>query len=113
MSEVKTKLTLDPHGDLYVERWQDAQDIADRAAVLRDEPQFGKDFHHRWSAPNTLVEQMYNDYCGKGAAKPMDQEFWEYMHKRMKDPQYNKFWTHNPSNPFFTGYNGRSIDSDI
>lgn len=110
MSEVTTKLTIDPSGALHVERWQDAQDIADRAALLRDQPQFGADFHHRWSAPNTLVETMYNDYCG-GNFKPLDGEFWAYMHKRMKDPQYSKFWTHN--NSFFTGYNGRSVQSDI
>ena len=110
--EVFTKLWIDGAGDLQVERTQDAQDIADRAEFLRDQPQFGADFHHRWSAPNTLVESMYKDYCGD-TYKPMDQEFWEYMHKRMKDPAYSKFWTHNPSNPFFTGYNGRPIQSDI
>ena len=106
MSEIKTKLTLDPHGDLYVERWQDAQDIADRAAILRDIPQHGADFHHRWSLPVVMVEKFYQDYCGKGEAKAMNQEFWQWVHKQMKDPQYSKFWTHNPSNPFFTGYNG-------
>ena len=103
--EIFTKLIIDGSGDLTVRRYQDAQDIADRAGMLRDQPQHGADFHHKWSAPNTLVESMYNDYCG-GGYKPMDQEFWEYMHKRMKDPQYSKFWTHNPSNPFFTGYTG-------
>jgi hypothetical protein len=108
--EVFTKFWIDSAGDLQVERTQDAQDIADRAAMLRDQPQFGADFHHRWSAPNTLVESFYKDYCGTGF-KPMDQEFWEYMHKRMKDPQYSKFWTHN--NSFFTGYNGRPVQSDV
>ncbi len=48
---------------------------------------------------------MYQDYCGQDSVpKPMNQEFWQYMHKRMKDPQYSKFWTKNPANPFFIGY---------
>ncbi len=116
-NEIFTKLHIDGEHKLFVERHQDAQDIADRASMLRDQTQHGADFHHKWSAPNTLVEQFYQDYCGQdGAPKPMNQEFWEYMHKRMRDPQYqkfwckdpeySKFWTSNPSNPFRLGYNG-------
>ena len=112
--EIFTKLYLDGEQKLFVERWQDAQDIADNAAFLRDQPQFGADFHHRWSIPNILVEKFYQAYCGEGgAAKPIDQEFWEWVHKQMKDPQYSTFWTHNPSNPFFSGYNGRPVKPDL
>ncbi len=112
--EVFTKLHIDGEQRLTVTRSQDGQDIADRAAMLRDQTQHGADFHHRWSAPNTLVEQFYQDYCGQdAAAKPMNEEFWAYMHKRMRDPAYSKFWTYNPSNPFFTGYNGRPVNTNI
>lgn len=105
--EIETHLALEGE-DLVVRRSQDAQDIADRAEYLRDQPQHGADFHHVWSLPNTLVENFYKEYCGDGhaVAKPMDQSFWEWVHKKMKDPQYSKFWTHNPSNPFFTGFQG-------
>ncbi len=102
--EIFTKLHIDGEQRLFVERRQDGQDIADLAAHLRDQPQHGADFHHRWSLPAVLVEKFYNDYCGTSMDKPMNQEFWVWVHKQMKDPQYSKFWTHNPSNPFFTGY---------
>jgi hypothetical protein len=106
--EVITKTRLNPDGSVDVLRWQDAEDIAERAKMLADQPQFGKDFHHRWSLPAVMVEFFYNKYCGDGNQpdKPMDQNFWEWVHKQMKDPQYSKFWTHNPSNPFFVGYQG-------
>lgn len=113
-NDIFTKLHIDSDNKLFVERWQDAQDIADHAAHLRDQPQHGADFHHKWSLPNTIVEKFYQEYCGVGTEpKPMNQEFWEWVHKQMKDPQYSKFWTHNPSNPFRLGYNGRSVKSDI
>lgn len=105
MSEVRTKILLD--GDtVVVRREQDAQDIADRAKLLAEQPQHGHDFHHKWSLPATMVEQFYSEYCGDGAApaKPMNQEFWEWVHKKMKDPQYRIFWTYDSAKPFFMGY---------
>ncbi len=112
MKETETHLALEGD-DLIVRRSQDAQDIADRAKMLRDQPNKG-DFHHKWSIPNVLVEQFYSDYCGGAGvsanalvvARPMGQEFWEYVHKRMKDPQYKIFWTHDPQNQFRVGYEG-------
>lgn len=104
-SESYTKVTLNPSGSVDVHRWQDAQDIADLAKHLADQPQFGADFHHRWSLPQTEVDNFFIKYnLGRAEPKPMDQEFWEWVNIQMKDPQYSKFWTHNPSNPFFTGY---------
>ena len=110
-NEVETHLALEG-GDLIVHRSQDAQDIADRAKMLREQPNRG-DFHHKWSIPNTLVEQFYQEYCGidsrgkaTGVAKEMNQEFWEYVHKRMKDPQYKVFWAHDSQNQFRVGYEG-------
>lgn len=105
--EVFTKLTMDGD-DLLVRRSQDVEDIVDHAKFLAEQPQHGADFHHRWSLPAVMVEDFYKRYCGadKAEARPMDQNFWEWVHKQMKDPQYSKFWTHNPSNPFFVGYNG-------
>jgi hypothetical protein len=105
MSEVKTSIILD--GDtVVVRREQDAQDIADWAKVLAAQPQHGRDFHHKWSLPTTQVEKFYQEYCGDGAApaKPLDSEFWQWVHKKMKDPQYRIFWTYDPAKPFFMGY---------
>lgn len=93
-------------GDLVVRRFQDAQDIADRAQMLREQPQHG-DFHHRWSLPNVLVDQFYQEYCGsfaEGSIKPMNEEFWAWVHKKMKDPQYKVFWCHDPGFQFRVGY---------
>ncbi len=105
MSEVETHLALEG-GDVIVRRTQDAQDIADRAKMLAEQPQHGADFHHKWSLPATQIEKFYQEYCGDGfaAAKPMNQEFWEWVHKKMKDPQYRIFWTYDPAKPFFMGY---------
>src|SRR5258708_3347112 len=99
--EIDTHLALEGD-DLIVRRSQDAQDIADRAKMLREQPNRG-DFHHKWSAPNTLIEKFYADYCGDGL-KPMDQEFWQYADKRMRDPEYRVFWCHDPQNQFRVGY---------
>ncbi len=105
--EVDTHLALEGE-DLVVRRSQDAQDIADRAKMLRDQPNRG-DFHHKWSAPNILIEQFYQEYCGpEGAAKSMDQEFWQWVHRKMQDPQYKVFWTHDPQNQFRVGYTSKS-----
>lgn len=94
-------------GDLVVRRSQDAQDIADRAKMLRDQPNKG-DFHHKWSIPNTLVDQFYQEYCGDqyAAAKPMDDEFWLFVHKRMASPEFRVFWCHDKQNQFRVGYEG-------
>ncbi len=105
MSEVETHLAFEG-GDVIVSRTQDAQDIADRAKMLAEQPQHGADFHHKWSLPATQIEKFYQEYCGDGnaPAKPMNQEFWEWVHKKMKDPQYRIFWTYDPAKPFFVGY---------
>ena len=110
--EVLTKTRLNADGSVDILRWQDAEDIADRAKMLADQPQHGADFHHRWSLPATMVEKFYGEYCGDqyAEAKPMDQNFWEWVHKKMKDPQYSKFWTHNPSNPFRVAWTNDNPD---
>ncbi len=109
MKETDTHLALEGD-DLVVRTFQDAQDIADRAKMLREQPNRG-DFHHKWSIPNTLVEQFFNEYCGidshsvaTGLAKSMDQEFWQWVHQKMKDPQYKVFWCHDPQNQFRVGF---------
>ncbi len=105
-SERDTHLALEGD-DLVVRTYQDAQDIADRAKMLREQPNRG-DFHHKWSIPNTLVEQFYQEYCGDqyAAAKPMNQEFWDWVHVKMKDPQYKVFWCHDNASQMRVGYAG-------
>ena len=108
MTEKETHLALEGE-DLVVRTYQDVEDIADRAKMLREQPQHG-DFHHRWSIPNAMVEQFYNEYCGLqnnvavGEPKPMNDEFWQWVHAKMKDPQYKVFWCHDPGFQFRVGY---------
>ncbi len=111
MNEKETHLALEGD-DLVVRTYQDAQDIADRAKMLREQPNRG-DFHHKWSIPNTLVDQFFQEYCGlsgsiaTGASKLMDDEFWNWVHKKMQDPQYRVFWCHDPQYQFRVGYAGK------
>jgi hypothetical protein len=102
VSDVKTHLALEGD-DLIVNRVQDVEPIIDWAKMLAEQPQHGGDFHHKWSLPAVMVEKFYNEYCG-AAYKPMNQEFWEWVNKKMKDPQYKKFWTYDTANPFHVGY---------
>ena len=88
--------------DLVVRRYQDSQDIADRAKMLREQPQH-KDFHHVWSLPNVLVDQFYQEWCGDGI-KPMDAEFWAWVNVKMKDPEYRVFWCHDQQHQYRVGY---------
>ena len=60
--EDKTHLALEGD-DLVVRRYQDAEDIAERAKMLREQPQH-KDFHHKWSLPNVMVDAFYQEYNG-------------------------------------------------
>jgi hypothetical protein len=101
--EDETHLALEGD-DLIVRRYQDSEDIADRAKMLREQPNRG-DFHHKWSAPNVLVDQLFQEYCGD-TVKCMDDEFWQWMHKKMQDPEYRVFWCHDPQSQMRVGYNG-------
>lgn len=101
--EVETHLALEG-GDVIVRRSQDAQDIADNAKMLSEQPQHGADFHHIWSLPNIEIENFYKRYCGD-SFRPMDANFWEWVNKQVKgNKDYQKFWTYNPSRPFWLGY---------
>lgn len=107
MRDDSTHVSLEG-ADLVVRRYQDSQDIADRAQMLREQPNRG-DFHHKWSCPNVLIDQFYQEYCGdfNGVAKPMDQEFWAFVNKKMKDPQYRVFWCADPQFQFRVGYGSK------
>ena len=95
--------------DLVVRRYQDSQDIADRAQMLREQPNRG-DLRHTWSAPNVLIDKFYQEYCGDGPAKQMDQDFWAFVNKNMKDPEYRMFWCHDSQNQFRVGYERGATD---
>ena len=104
MRDDSTHVSLEG-GNLTVRRFQDSQDLADRAKMLREQPNRG-DFHHKWSAPNVLIDKFYQEYCGDptAPAKPMDQDFWAFVNKKMKDPEYKVFWCHDPQSQFRVGY---------
>lgn len=104
MKETETHLALEGD-DLVVRTLQDAQDIADRAKMLREQPNRG-DFHHKWSIPDGLIQQFYQQYCGDQYQpdRPMGAEFWAWVDKKMQDPQYKVFWAHDPGTQFRVGY---------
>jgi hypothetical protein len=55
------------------------------------------DFHHKWQAPNIMITKWYFEYTGGqfgGAYKPMNQEFYEWVDKKiMSDPDLKAFRT--------------------
>lgn len=97
---------------LIVRRFEDLQDTVDATAALRAEPQRG-DFRHVWHLDDIMIDKFYQEYCGLkggvafGVAQPMNQEFWEWVNKKMKDPEYAKFRTDNQANQFRVGYAGK------
>ena len=105
MREDITHLALEGD-DLVVRRYQDSQDIADRAKMLREQPNRG-DLRHTWSIPNVLVDAFYQEYCGdfnEGGVKPMDGEFWACVNVKMKSPEYRMFWCHDQQHQYRVGY---------
>jgi len=109
MQDILTRLDMNRNGDVTVETFQDAQDIADEAQFSRENVRPGRDIKPKWSLPNNLIYQFYLEYCGPtGFPPPMNQEFWEWVDKKkMTDPAYSKFRTDDPSNPFFSGYGSK------
>ena len=105
MKEVHTHLALEGE-DVVVRSYQDIEDIVDRTKMFREQPNRG-DFHHKWTLPNNLVVKFYNEYCGDGfaAARPMDQNFWEWVDKKISnDPDYKIFKAHDPQYQHRVGY---------
>ena len=94
---------MNRNGDVTVRTFQDAQVNADWASHCRDTQVHGKDLRHKWHLPTNIINKFYMDYAGPNL-RPMNQEFWVYVDKQMNDPQYAKFRTDNPSNPFYLGY---------
>ncbi len=96
-------------GDLVVRRFKDLQDTVDATAALRGEPQRG-DFRHVWHLDNIMIDKFYQEYCGirdgiaAGVPKEMNQEFWDWVNKRMKDPEYAKFRTDNQASQLRVGF---------
>ena len=107
MSGVITNLELNGE-DVTVRTYQDAQVNADWASYCRGVPQHGKDLRHKWHLPNNIINAFYLEYAGDGAPPPMNQEFWVWVDRKMADPQYSKFRTDDPSNPFFSGYKSKT-----
>ena len=108
MSSDDSHLALEG-GDLIVRRFKDLQDTVDATAALRDLPQRG-DFRHVWHLDKIMIDKFFQEYCGikngvaVGAAREMDQEFWEWVNKKMKDPEYAKFRTDNQASQLRVGF---------
>ena len=108
MPDFKTDLSLD-NGNLIVRKFKDLQDHVDATKELRNHPQRG-DVRHVWSLDNIMVDKFFQEYCGLkggvavGADRQMDQEFWEWVNRKMKDPEYAKFRTDNQASQLRVGY---------
>ncbi len=96
-------------GDLVVRHFRDLQDTVDATAALRDMPQRG-DLRHVWHLDNIMVDKFFQEYCGikdgmaMGAPRKMNQEFWDWVNKKMKDPEYAKFRTDSQASQLRVGY---------
>ncbi len=106
MSDDTKHLALEG-GDLIVRRFKDLQDTVDATAALRSEPQRG-DFRHVWHLDDIMIDKFYQEYCGNGYAphKSMNQEFWDWVNVKMKDPEFKKFRTDDQANQLRVGYKG-------
>ncbi len=97
-------------GDLIVRRFKDLQDTVDATGLLRGQPQRG-DLRHVWHLDNIMIDKFYQMYCGidehsvtHGADRPMNQEFWDWVNVKMKDPEYSKFRTDNQASQLRVGF---------
>lgn len=104
MSQIVTRPHLDADGSITFERSQDVEDIIEHNKTLRSMPQKSDWGRHKWNLPNVIVEQLYKAYNGDEFPKPMNQEFWAFVDRKMDDPDYRAFRVDNPSNPFFIGH---------
>lgn len=106
-NEIQQYWKYDPGAGWVHHQVQDVTDILERNKELAKQPNpKGDRFWHKWSLPNTVVDQLYHRYSAGGVAKPMNDEFWKWVDGIvMSDPDYLHFRTGNKSNPFFVGYN--------
>jgi len=105
MNEVATRLHFDSDGSMTVETVQDVEDILEHNKTLRSMPQRSDWGRHKWSAPNVIVEKLFNEFNKDCVPpRPMSTEFWVFVDKKMDDPDYKAFRVDDPANPFFIGY---------
>jgi len=102
VSDIRRRLIIDDN-KLHVAMTGDAEDLARHLHEVRSLPQRG-DFRHKWSLDNVMVNKFYSDYCGHGAPRPMDQEFWDYVDKKMENPEYAVFRADDPANAYRLGW---------
>lgn len=81
---------------------QDIEPILEENKFRREENGRG-DFRHKWNLPTVMIHKFYYEYTA-GEWRPMDNEFWLWVDKKLNDPDYAYFKTSNPSNPFHIGY---------
>ena len=93
MSDVITRLVV-KDGDLYVQTWQDVEDIIEENKTLQNEKQTG-DFRKTASIPTNLLNVWLNELIARGANEKEltwnSPEFWEYINKKiLRDPDWSK-----------------------
>lgn len=103
--DYSTRLHFSADGSFTAETVQDVEDIIENNKVLREQTTHGRDFRHKWNLPAVMVHKFYNEYNeGLSETRPMNQEFWLWVDRKLNDPDLAKFRTSNPSNPFRLGY---------
>jgi hypothetical protein len=81
----------------------DAEDLAKEIHERRALPQRG-DFREKWALDTVMINKFYSDYCGHGAPRPMDQEFWSWVDRKMSQPEYSVFRLDDPANAYRLGW---------
>jgi hypothetical protein len=102
VSEIRRRLLIDGN-KIHVAMQGDAEELAKQLHEARGRPQRGE-MRHKWSLDTVMVNKFYSDYCGHGAPRPMDAEFWAYVDKKMESPEYAVFRADDPANAYRLGW---------
>lgn len=102
MSDIRRRLLIDGN-KIHVAMQGDAEELVKQLHETRSRPQRGE-IRHKWSLDTVMINKFYSDYCGTGAPRQMDGEFWAYVDKKMESPEYAVFRADDPANAYRLGW---------
>lgn len=102
MSDIQRRLYIDGN-KVHVAMKGDVDDLVRHLHESRSQPQRGE-MRHKWSLDTVMINKFYGEYCGHGAPRPMDGEFWDYVDKKMQSPEYAVFRADDPSSAYRLGW---------